>query len=106
MGTVNSSFTWPRKWPTASPAFGLLRLSLPCLIRDSKGKAAQTRCAVSFFPLAVFSKVSFRASQVRSPSPLPSLLAELFPLDLALGLVANIVYHPRRPRHFVNDPAT
>src|SRR6266480_2743322 len=40
MGTANSSSTWPKKWPTASPAFGLLRLSLFCLMRlEEKGRA-------------------------------------------------------------------
>src|ERR1700674_1796693 len=105
MGTANSSFTWPRKWPTASPACGLLRLSLLCLIRDSKGKAAQTRCAFPFFSgRRAFSKVSFRASQVRSPYPLLGLLGELFPLDCARGFGADIVYHPCHSRHFVDDP--
>src|SRR5882762_5420643 len=103
MGTANSFCTWPRKWPTASPAIGLVRLSpLPS---ELKGKAAHTRCAAPFLSGAhLFSKFSFSGyPSLRSPCSLPRPLEALFPLDRAWGFGADIVYHPRHTGHFVDD---
>src|SRR6267378_1355391 len=101
METANSSSTWPRKWPTASPAFGLLRLLLLCLMRlEGKGRANPLRGLFSFRP-AGFQQGS---PQVRSPYALPDLLSKLFPLDRAGGFRADIVYYSRNSGHFVYDP--
>src|SRR6267143_3724758 len=92
MGTGNSSSTWPRKWPTASPAFGLLRLSLLCITRDSKGQAAQTRCAVSFFSgRRVFIKVSFPGDP-SPPTPHWQAFSQNYSHSIVLGGLELISY--------------
>src|SRR5882757_6816677 len=104
MGTANSSSTWPRKWPTARPAFGLLRLSLLCLMRlEGKGRATPLRGLFSFWP-AGFQQGSFWVSQVPPLIALPDLLSKLFPFDRAGGFGADIVYYSRHSGHFVYDP--
>src|SRR5882762_5551168 len=92
MGTANSSSTWPRKWPTASPAFGLLRLSLLCLMRlEGKGRATPLRGLFSFRP-AGFQEGSFWVSQVRSPLLHCQTFSQNYSHSIVLGGLELISY--------------
>src|SRR5207249_6571064 len=62
--SANLFSTWPRKWLTASPAIGLLRLSLFCIIGTfGRGRANPLRGQFFSRPQST-GKDSFRMSQV------------------------------------------
>src|SRR6267143_2181027 len=104
MVIASSFFTWPRKWPTASPAIGLPRLSLFCPTRtQGKGRAYPLCGLFSYLPASFQQGFLSGVPTIRSTCSLPGPFAELFPLDRAWGFGADIVNHPRHAVYFVYD---
>src|SRR5260370_39904771 len=104
MVIASSIFTWPRKWPPASPAIGLPRLSLFCPTRTQrKGRAYQLCGLFSYLPASFQQGFLSGVPRVRCHCSLTDPLAGLFPLDPAWGFGADIVHHPCHAVYFVND---
>src|ERR1700694_4737603 len=101
---ASSSSTWLRKWPTASPAIGLIRLLPFSIITPYRtGRAYPLRGLFSCRPPR-FQK-NFLPLDVpnRPPGSVPGPLAGLFPLNGTWGFGADIVNHPSHPGHFIDD---